>query len=284
MLKYYLEIIKPGIIMGNIISITGSFLFASKHTFFNFFLFLYTVLGTSLVIASACVFNNLIDCDIDKKVERTSDRVLSKKILSPVCVYVFSIFLGILGISILGFSVNYLTMFLSLFGFFVYVFLYTLLCKRRTIYSTFIGSFSGSTPSIIGYTAVTNTIDLFAILLFIIFIFWQMSHFYAISIFRIRDYEQAKIPVFSVVKGVVTTKKHIFYYIIFFIFFSILLIFLCKLSYTFLFLSSIVNFYWLFLSCDKIEKNNKKNACQLFYCSIVVVILFNFLLSIDILF
>ncbi|CAL4326523.1 heme o synthase [Buchnera aphidicola] len=285
MFKYYLEITKPGIIIGNIILISGSFLLASSHNIFNFFLFFYTLLGTSLVIASACVFNNLIDCDIDKKMKRTSQRVLSKRILSPVSVFIFAFFIGLCGVSILGILVNSLTMILSFLGFFVYVIIYTLLCKRRTVYSTLIGSFSGSTPSLIGYTAVTDAIDICSFLLFIIFIFWQMSHFYAIAILRIEDYKQAKIPVFPVIKGILKTKKHIFYYIINFIFFSMLLTFLDYVSYTFLFLSSIIHFYWLFLACVNIKKyNNKENASKLFYFSIVVVVLFNFFLSIDFLF
>ncbi|QCI17849.1 protoheme IX farnesyltransferase [Buchnera aphidicola (Acyrthosiphon lactucae)] len=285
MFKNYLEIIKPGIIIGNITLILGGFLFASRHVSFDFFLLIYTILGASLVIASACVFNNLIDFDIDSKMQRTSSRVLSKKLLSFRSALIFAIFLGVLGISTLFFLVNFLSMILSIFGFFIYVILYSLLYKRSSIYSTLIGSFSGSTPSIIGYTAVSNSIDICSILLFIILIFWQMSHFYAISIVRLKDYKKAKIPIFSVIKGVSKTKKHIFFYIFSFIFFSSLLTFLGYLSYIFLFLSSIVNFYWLFLSYSNIKNNNNtENARQLFYYSIIVIIVFNFLISIDVLF
>ena len=109
-----------------------------------------------------------------------------------------------------------------------------------------------------------------------------MSHFYSISIFRIMDYKQANIPIFSVVKGIVKTNEHIFFYILAFIFFSSLLTFLDYLSYNFLFLSSIVNFYWLFLSYYSMKNNNyKKNAYQLFFLSILVMIIFNFLIAID---
>ncbi|QCI22299.1 heme o synthase [Buchnera aphidicola] len=285
MFKYYLEIIKPGIIVGNITLIIGSFLFASSHFYFCFFLFLYTILGTSLVIASACVFNNLIDSDIDQKMQRTSNRVLSRKILSFRLVFIFGIFLGILGLLILGLLVNFLSMILSIFGFFVYIFLYTILCKRKSIYSTFIGSFSGSVPSMIGYTAVTNTIDIFSILLFFIFIFWQMAHFYAISIVRIEDYKAANIPVFSLIKGILITKKHIFYYIFGFTCLTLLLTFLDYTSFVFLLCSCIINFYWLFLSFFNLKKkNHKKNSMQLFYYSIFVVIMFNVFISIDFLF
>jgi len=285
MFKNYFEIIKPGIIVGNIVLIVGSFLFACRYTFFNFFLFIYTILGTSLVISSACILNNLIDIDIDKKMNRTKNRILSKESFSILFVLICATFTGILGLSVLGFLVNFLCMSLSIFGWFVYVILYTLLCKRRSIYSTFVGSFSGSTPSIIGYTAVTDNIDICSVLLFIILIFWQMSHFYAISIMRIEDYRKANIPLFSVVKGVSKTKEHIFYYIFSFTLFSSLLTFLGYLSYNFLFLSSIINFYWLFLSYSNIKENeNQKNATQLFYFSIVVICVFNLLISIDIFF
>ncbi|ADP66851.1 protoheme IX farnesyltransferase [Buchnera aphidicola str. TLW03 (Acyrthosiphon pisum)] len=285
MFKNYIEITKPGIIIGNSTLITGGFLFASRHAAFNYVLFIYTILGASLVIASACVFNNLIDIDIDKKMKRTSNRVLSKKLLPVFSVFNFAIFLGVLGLSILGCLVNFISMSLAVFGFFIYVVLYTMFYKRRSFYSTFIGSFSGSTPSVIGYTAVSNTIDICSILLFVIVIFWQMSHFYSISIMRIKDYREAKIPVFSVVKGVAITKKHIFFYVLNFSFFSSLFTFLGYLSYNFLLLSSIVNFYWSFLSYSNIKKNNdKKNARKLFYFSIIVIVFFNFLISIDVFF
>ncbi|ANZ22657.1 protoheme IX farnesyltransferase [Buchnera aphidicola (Diuraphis noxia)] len=285
MLNSYLRIIKPGIIIGNIILMIGSFLFASSHSYFSFFLFLYTVLGTSLVIASACVFNNLIDCDIDQKMKRTSKRVLPNKMIHPRFALIFAIFLGFLGVFILGVLVNFLSMFVSIFGFFIYVVLYTLLYKRKSIYSTFIGSFSGSTPSMIGYTAVTQSIDICAILLFFIFIFWQMAHFYSISILRIKDYKKAKIPVFPVVKGIIITKIHIFYYIIGFNFLVALLTFLSYTSFTFLVLSFIFNFYWLSLSYFNLKKkNHKENARQLFQYSILIVIILNILMSIDFLF
>ncbi len=283
-LKYYLEIIKPGIIIGNVVLIIGSFLFASRHVYFDFFLFFYTILGMSLVISSSCILNNIIDIDIDQQMKRTKNRVLPKKLISPRSALIFSIFLGVLGLAILGFLVNFLVMILSIFGFFIYVVLYTLLYKRYSIYSTLIGSFSGSMPSMIGYVAVTNSIDICSILLFIIFIFWQMAHFYAITIFRIKDYKKAKIPVFSVVKSISIAKKHIFYYIISFIICSSLLTFLDYLSYYFLFLSSIIHFYWLFLSYRSIKENDNNDTYQLFYCSIIVVMAFNSLMSIDFLF
>ncbi|QFQ32623.1 protoheme IX farnesyltransferase [Buchnera aphidicola (Aphis fabae)] len=280
MLKYYLEIIKPRIILGNIVLIIGSFLFSSRFSF-NIFLFISTILGTSLVIASSCVFNNLIDIEIDSKMKRTKNRVLVKKLLEPRLACFFGTIIGGLGIFTLGFLVNFLSMFLSIIGFIIYVFIYTFL-KRKSIYSTFIGSFSGSIPSLIGYTAVNNSISIVCILLFIIFIFWQMSHFYAISIVYLADYKNANLPVFPIVKGVSKTKKHIFYYIICFTLSSFILTFLGYLSYVFLFFVSILNLYWLYISyLNMKEKDHFKFSSKIFYFSIIIVIFFNILISID---
>ncbi|MBZ2279521.1 protoheme IX farnesyltransferase, partial [Buchnera aphidicola] len=160
-------------------------------------LLFYTILGTTFIIASACTFNNLIDYPIDMKMQRTNKRVLVLKKISLNKAFIFGLFLGLLGLTILGVLVNILSMFLSIVGFLIYVYLYTYIYKRRSIYSTLIGSFSGSMPSSIGYTAVSNNLDLCCLLLYITIIFWQMSHFYSISIFRIKDYKNANIPVFS---------------------------------------------------------------------------------------
>ncbi|QCI16692.1 protoheme IX farnesyltransferase [Buchnera aphidicola (Aphis craccivora)] len=280
MMKYYLEIIKPRIILGNIILIIGSFLFSSRF-YFDVFLFIFTVLGVSLVIASSCIFNNIIDVEIDAKMNRTKNRVLVKKLLKPIPVYIFGIIVGGFGFFILGFLVNFLSMFLSIIGFIIYVFIYTFL-KRTSIYSTFIGSFSGSIPSLIGCSAVNNTISIASICLFIIFIFWQMSHFYAISIMYIEDYKNANLPVFPVVKGILKTKKHIFYYIICFSLSSFILTFLTYLGYIFIFLISILNLYWLYISYINIkEKNHFKFSSRIFYLSIIIVIFFNILISIN---
>lgn len=280
MMKYYLEIIKPRIILGNIILIIGSFLFSSRF-YFDVFLFIFTVLGVSLVIASSCIFNNIIDVEIDAKMNRTKNRVLVKKLLKPIPVYIFGIIIGGFGFFILGFLVNLLSMFLSIIGFIIYVFIYTFL-KRTSIYSTFIGSFSGSIPSLIGCSAVNNTISIASICLFIIFMFWQMSHFYAISIMYVEDYKNANLPVFPVVKGILKTKKHIFYYIICFSLSSFILTFLTYLGYIFIFLISILNLYWLYISYINIkEKNHFKFSSRIFYLSIIIVIFFNILISIN---
>ena len=96
MFKQYLQVTKPGIIFGNLISVIGGFLLASKGSI-DYPLFIYTLVGVSLVVASGCVFNNYIDRDIDRKMERTKNRVLVKGLISPAVSLVYATLLGIAG-------------------------------------------------------------------------------------------------------------------------------------------------------------------------------------------
>ena len=140
--KQYLQVTKPGIIFGNLISVIGGFLLASKGSI-DYPLFIYTLVGVSLVVASGCVFNNYIDRDIDRKMERTKNRVLVKGLISPAVSLVYATLLGIAGFMLLWFGANPLACWLGVMGFVVYVGVYSLYMKRHSVYGTLIGSLSG---------------------------------------------------------------------------------------------------------------------------------------------
>ncbi|SPY76620.1 Protoheme IX farnesyltransferase [Providencia rustigianii] len=196
MFKQYLQVTKPGIIFGNLISVIGGFLLASKGSI-DYPLFIATLLGVSLVVASGCVFNNYIDRDIDRIMERTKNRPLVKGLIDPKVSLIYATVLGIAGMVLLLVAANALAMLLALIGFIVYVGLYSLYMKRKSVYGTLIGSLSGAAPPVIGYCAVTNEFDAGALILLLIFSLWQMPHSYAIAIFRFKDYKAANIPVFT---------------------------------------------------------------------------------------
>ena len=158
MFKQYLQVTKPGIIFGNLISVIGGFLLASKGHI-DYPLFVWTLLGVSLVVASGCVFNNYIDRDIDRKMERTKNRVLVKGLISPEASLVYATLLGIAGFMLLWFGANPLACWLGVMGFVVYVGVYSLYMKRHSVYGTLIGSLSGAAPPVIGYCAVTGDFD-----------------------------------------------------------------------------------------------------------------------------
>ena len=120
------------------------------------------------------------------------------------------------GCLILALNTNHLALFIGVLGFVVYIFFYTF-GKRYTTWGTEIGSIAGATPPLAGYLAVSNKLDAGAIILYLIFVLWQMPHFYAIAIYRLKEYKQAGIPVLPAIKGIYRTKINMLVYIISFI-------------------------------------------------------------------
>jgi len=211
MINYYL-LIKPGIILGNLITFAAGFLLASQGVF-DLQLFLMTLLGLALIIASACVFNNYIDRHIDRKMDRTKDRPLASGAVSNYSALLFGTVLGIAGNIVLYSFTNLLTTLVADTGFIIYVCIYSLI-KSRTSFSTLIGSIAGAIPPLVGYCAVSNQLDMAALLLFLILVLWQMPHFFSIGIWHREDYTKANLPILPVVKGVQRTKMHIIGYIL----------------------------------------------------------------------
>lgn len=211
MIDYYL-LTKPGIILGNLFTFAAGFLLASRGHL-NLGLFTITLLGLGFIIASACVFNNYIDRHEDRKMERTKNRALASGTIKDRNALIFGLLLAVAGTFTLLTFTNPLTLGVTLVGFFVYVFLYSFL-KKKTVYSTLIGSIAGAVPPVVGYCAVSNQLDAAAWILFALMIFWQMPHFFAISLWHMDDYAKAGIPLMPIVRGIERTKVHMVLYII----------------------------------------------------------------------
>lgn len=269
MINYYL-LTKPGIIMGNLITLAAGFALASQG-FLDYPLFLETFVGLGLIIASACVFNNYIDRNIDKKMDRTKNRPLAKNLISAKNAIVFGTLLGLAGVFLLLLFTNFLTVFVAGFGFFVYVIIYSM-WKCKTIYGTAIGSIAGAVPPVVGYCAVSNQFDMGAFILFLMLIFWQMPHFFSIAIYRFQDYKAANIPVLPIKKGPFRTKLHMTLYIIGFICTGALLTFFHYTGYIYLLLITCLGLCWLFL-CLKGFKNQNDGlwARHMFRLSLIVI-------------
>src|SRR5471032_1410550 len=115
-LKHFIQITKPGIIFGNVLSVAGGFFLASKGHI-DFGLFLAAAIGTSLVVASGCVFNNCIDRDIDVKMERTKNRVLVQGLVSLKLALIYATLLGVVGVGLLYTKANPLAALFAVIGF-----------------------------------------------------------------------------------------------------------------------------------------------------------------------
>ncbi len=278
-MKAYYYLTKPGIIRGNLIVASAGFFLASngKVAWSNY---AYMLFGMSLIIACGCVLNNYIDRGIDKKMSRTKNRALVTGAITSSNALIFAATLGVIGTVVL-IQVNYITLWLGLFGLFAYVVLYAV-AKRKTPYGTIIGSISGAVPPLAGYAAVTGSIDLEALLLFAVLVFWQMPHFYAIAIFRKADYAAATLPVMPLVQSSLTVQRRIIGYILGFAVAVLLFHFLGFAGWIYTVVMSALSLRWLYLaSKSHTEKEEIRWARGLFGFSLVTLLVWSLLLSVN---
>lgn len=269
MINYYL-LTKPGIILGNLLTLAGGFFLASKG-YVDLFLFFITLLGLALIIASACVFNNYIDRKLDKTMARTQNRPLVTGLISGKNAIIFGSILVLLGTLLLFLYTNLLTTFIALTGFSVYVFLYSL-WKGRTIYGTAVGSVAGAVPPLVGYTAVSNQLDLGAFLFFMVLVLWQMPHFFSIAIFHFKDYKRAGIPAYPIVKGMFLAKLRMALYIVAFLVATSSLTFFDYVGVGFFWITLLLGISWLLLCLGGFfSKNDERWGRQMFYLSLVII-------------
>jgi protoheme IX farnesyltransferase len=269
-MSQFVLLIKPRIILGNVITAAAGFALASRGLF-DFRLFIATLGGLAFIIASACVFNNYIDRDADRKMARTQNRALATGAISNRAAILFGIALLASGIFILALYTNPLTAGIALFGFVVYVLFYTF-SKYHSVHGTLIGSVAGAIPPVVGYCAVSDRFDLGALLLFIMIALWQMPHFYAIAIFRLKEYSAASIPVLPVVKGIPATKVQMLLYTIAFIAASFLLTVFGYTGYAYLSVAAILGLAWLWLSIKGFScKDDILWARGMFRLSLIIV-------------
>lgn len=274
MIKDYYLLTKPGIIYGNAITVIAGFSLASKGGI-DWWLLFATLAGISLIMASGCVFNNYIDRDIDRLMERTKDRALARGAVSLRGAIIYGAFLGLVGTLILVVHTNLLTVFVALTGLFVYVVVYSLWFKRRSVYGTLVGSISGAAPPVVGYVAVAGSLDLGAGILFLILALWQMPHSYAIALYRLPDYLAAGIPVLPVKKGARVTKIHMLVYIILFIIATLALMVFGYAGYAYAVFLSVLGTAWFGLSVRGFFVSDDKHwARTMFIFSIAVLVVF----------
>ena len=171
-------------------------------------------LGIALASGSAAAVNHLLDQRIDAVMVRTRNRPLPQGDLAEHQVLVFALMLGLLSMLILVIWVNALTAVLTFFSLIGYAIVYTAWLKRATPQNIVIGGAAGAAPPLLGWTAVTGTVDPGAVLLFLIIFVWTPPHFWALAIHRRLDYAAVGMPMLPVTHGNAFTRWHILFYTI----------------------------------------------------------------------
>ncbi|MGO3421723.1 MAG: heme o synthase [Pseudoalteromonas distincta] len=282
MFRRYLSVTKPGIIMGNLISVAGGFLLASRGDI-DPWLMIATLIGLSLVVASGCAINNVIDRDIDVAMARTRTRVTVTGEMSAFAAFSHGILLGVVGFGLLIAYTTQAAVFFAAFGYVIYVGVYSLYMKRNSVYGTFVGSLSGAVPPVVGYCAVTGQFDMGALILLVMFSLWQMPHSYAIAIFRFKDYQAAGIPVLPVAQGIDKAKRHIVLYIAVYALVVMLLPITGYTGAAFMAVACITSFWWLLMALRGYRRNIDMSswARKVFAFSIINITALSIAMAVD---
>jgi protoheme IX farnesyltransferase len=211
--RNYLELTKPKVVLLIVFtSIVGTLLAVPGMPPLD--ALIWGNLGIGLAAACAAAINHVLDQKIDEKMARTRNRPMPKGAMSNTQALAFAFSLGLISMLILWLLVNPLTAMLTFASLIGYAVVYTVWLKRATSQNIVIGGAAGAAPPVLGWAAVTNSIDPNALLLFLIIFMWTPPHFWALAIARKDEYAKAEIPMLPVTHGVPYTRLQILLYTI----------------------------------------------------------------------
>jgi len=178
----------------------------------NPFLALISILAIAVGAGASGALNMWYDADIDAVMARTANRPVPAGRVAPGEALGFGLFLSAFSVGTLGLMANWLAASLLAFTIFFYVVIYTMWLKRSTPQNIVIGGAAGALPPVVGWAAVTGSVSLESLVLFLIIFLWTPPHFWALALFKSGDYERAGIPMMPNVAGGASTRRQIFAY------------------------------------------------------------------------
>jgi protoheme IX farnesyltransferase len=207
----YVALTKPRIIELLLVTTVPTMVVAERGLP-SVWLMLATVIGGALAAGGANAINMYVDRDIDKLMKRTQNRPLASGRLEPRRALIFAVTLEVLAFAFLWATVNLLSAILAVSACLFYVFVYTLWLKRTSKRNIVIGGAAGAAPVLIGWSAVTNSLDWAPVVLFAVIFYWTPPHFWALAIRYRDDYAAADVPMLPVVASLRTTAVRILLY------------------------------------------------------------------------
>ena len=234
---------------------------------------------------AAGALNMWYEADLDKLMTRTCLRPIPTGKITKDQALIFGIVLSVVSVIGLYYFSNFLSALLLFTTITFYVFVYTIWLKRKTPQNIVIGGASGALPPVIGWTIATNTLTLEPITFFLIIFYWTPSHFWALSLYKAKDYEKAKIPMLPITNGIEETKKRIFVYSLFMLPIIIIPYYIGFVGEVFLGTSLLLTLYYNYICYDLFKfKKNKfelKKAKKVFSYSIFYLFLIFVLFLVD---
>ncbi len=203
-------------------AMVGMFLATTPPGMVPWDVLLFGNLGIGMAASAAAAINHVLDAREDAKMARTSNRPLPQGQLSERNALLFAGLLGTLSMVILVVFINTLTAILTFISLVGYAVVYTMYLKRATPQNIVIGGAAGAAPPILGWTALTDSLDPHALLLFLIIFIWTPPHFWALAIHRRDEYAKVDIPMLPVTHGIPFTRLQILLYTIMLLVVSVL--------------------------------------------------------------
>ena len=206
----FIQLMKPRVMTLVVLTALAAMLAAPGHL--NPFIGIIGIISIAVGAGASGALNMWYDADIDARMARTAARPLPRGRVTPEEALNFGAVLSVVSVVTLGVLVNWTAGFLLALTIGFYLFVYTMWLKRRTPQNIVIGGAAGAFPPVIGWAVVTGDVSLAPILLFAIIFMWTPPHFWALALYRCRDYERVGVPMLPVVAGPDATRRQILIY------------------------------------------------------------------------
>lgn len=273
----YLTLAKPNVVL--LMVLTSSIgMFLSVPYWVPWQVLVFGNLGIALCAAAAAAINHIVDQQLDRHMQRTKARPMAQQRLSNRQAIGFVLVSGSIGMALLRLFTNELTLWLTFAALMGYAVFYTVFLKRNTPQNIVIGGIAGAAPPLLGWTAVTNTVDPNALLLVLIIFAWTPPHFWALAIHRREEYAAAGVPMLPVTHGVALTSLHCILYVCILLAVSVLPFATQMFGWIYLSAALLLGLWFLKLAFD-LWRQKTGSAMRMFGFSIVyLLLLFLFML------
>ena len=279
--RSFYELMKPRVMSLVIFTCVVGLIIAPQEI--NFMSATFSLIAVAIGAGSAGALNMWYESDIDVLMKRTCLRPIPTGKVSKKQALIFGVSMATFSVLMLYIFSNFLSALMLLITILFYVFIYTIWLKQRTPQNIVIGGAAGAFPPIIGWTIAMNSITLEPIFLFLIIFFWTPSHFWALSLYKIEDYSNAKIPMLPLVSGEKITKINIFVYAIILLIVSIIPYFLNYFGILYLLSSVLLGLYYVYLCYSLLVnlEDEKAISKKIFIYSILYLFLIFTIMLID---
>ena len=268
----YVSLTKPRIMVLLLVTaMTG--LFLGEQGVPSLTLVIVVLIGGAFASGGASSLNHYLDRDIDSKMNRTKNRPIPSKQISPVEALLFGIVLNALGFLVFIYWANLLSAILAITGTLFYIFVYTMLLKRNTPQNIVFGGAAGAIPPLVGYAAVTGTVSMSAIYLFLIIFFWTPPHFWSLALMIKDDYERAGIPMLPVVKGVDHTKRSIFAYTVLLVGLTLMFVWMEGMGWLYFITSLVLGSMFVYYAWALLRRGTERATKRMYLYSLAYLFL-----------